>query len=136
MQERGRDLRSIIEHMSQVEGRAHIQWRIHALDTILAITGALLVTAIISTFHLYPAIPNISIAHLLLILPLATGRSFYAAILASVTAFLSFDFFLTRPLYTFTIAQPSDWIALFFFLIVALFASQLANTTRHSEQLT
>ena len=120
--------------MPQVEGRFRIQWRMHALDTVLAISSALLVTDIIYTFHLYPAIPNISIAYLLPILPLATWRSLYAAILAAVTAFLSFDFFLTRPLYTFTIAQPQDWIALFFFLIVALFASQLANTTRHSMQ--
>ena len=127
---------SIIEHMPQVEGRSQIQWRTYALDTVLAIAGALLVTGIIYTSHLYPTIPNVSIAYLLIILPLATWRSLYGAILASVTAFLAFDFFLTRPLYTFTIAQPQDWIALIFFLIVALFASQLANTTRHSVQLT
>ncbi len=127
---------SIIEHMPQVEGRSQIQWRPYALDTVLAIVGTLLVTNIIYTFHLYPTIPNISIAYLLIILPLATWRSLYGAILASVAAFLSFDFFLTRPLYTFTIAQPQEWIALSFFLIVALFASQLANTTRHSVQLT
>jgi len=127
---------SIIEHMPQVEGRSQIQWRTYALDTVLAIVGTLLVTNIIYTFHLYPTIPNISIAYLLIILPLATWRSLYGAILASLAAFLSFDFFLTRPFYTFTIAQPQEWIALIFFLIVALFASQLANTTRHSVQLT
>lgn len=126
----------IIERMPQVEGRSQIQWQTYALDTVLAIAGALLVTGIIYTSHLYPTIPNISIAYLLIILPLATWRSLYGAILASVAAFLAFDFLLARPIYTFAIAQPQDWIALIFFLIVALFASQLANTTRHSMQLT
>lgn len=125
----------VIERMPQIEGRSKIQWQTYAVDTVLGLIGALLVTGIIYVFHLYPTIPDISIIYLLLILPLATRRSLYAAILAAVVASLSFDFFLVPPLYTLTIYRPEEWFALLIFLIVALFASQLADTTRQSVQL-
>ena len=57
----------------------------------------MIVTGIIYAFHLYPTIPNISIVYLLVILVLASTRGRYAAILAAVIAFLSFDFFLVPP---------------------------------------
>ncbi|TMD52838.1 MAG: DUF4118 domain-containing protein [Chloroflexi bacterium] len=59
--------------------------------------AASIVTGIIYAFHLYPTIPNISIVYLLVILVLASTRGRYAAILAAVIAFLSFDFFLVPP---------------------------------------
>ena len=71
---------------------------------------------IIYAFHLYPTIPNISIVYLLLILALASTRGRDPAILAAVIAFLSFDFFLVPPLYTFVIARWEEWIALVVFL--------------------
>ena len=89
-------------------------------------------TGIIYGYHLYPTIPNISIVYLLLILVLASTRGRFAALVASVVAFLSFDFFLVPPLYTFVIARWEEWIALFVFLATALIASQLATATRRS----
>jgi two-component system sensor histidine kinase KdpD len=85
---------------------------------------------LISFFQLYPKIPNISFAYLLLILLLASTLGLYAAVLASVTAFLTFDYFLVPPLYTFTIARWEEWIALFVFLVTALLTSQLTAVMR------
>jgi two-component system sensor histidine kinase KdpD len=96
--------------------------------------GALVVTGIIYAFHLYPTIPNISIVYLLVILALATTRSRYAALVAAVVAFLSFDFFLVPPFYSFTISRGEEWIALFVFLVTALITSQLATVTRRSVE--
>ena len=90
-----------------------------------------MITGIIAFLHLYPRIPNSSILYLLVILGLASTRGRYAAILASVVAFLSFDFFLVPPLYVFTIAHAEEWVALFVFLVTALLTGQMASTLRH-----
>ena len=63
------------------------------LDSLLAIGGALLLTGGIDVFGLYPRIPNISIVYLLVVLALASTRGRFASILASLVAFLSFDYF-------------------------------------------
>src|SRR4051794_29258341 len=86
------------------------RWAQYLLDSVLAIVGSLFVTLIIAVFHLYPRIPNISIVYLLMVLALASTRGRYAAILTSLVAFFSFDFFIVPPLYTFVIARPEEWI--------------------------
>jgi two-component system sensor histidine kinase KdpD len=109
-------------------------WLRYGLDSMLAFGGALLVTSLIVLLHLYPRIPNISIIYLLVILALASSRGRYAAILASVVAFLAFDYFLVPPLYVFTINRAEEWIALIVFLITALFTSQLAAALRERAE--
>jgi two-component system sensor histidine kinase KdpD len=49
-------------------------------------------------------------------------------------AFLSFDFFLVQPFYTFTIARPEEWLALFIFLCTAMITGQLAAALRQRAQ--
>jgi len=121
---------STVEHLSPIEESKEVSWEQHLLDSLLAIVGSLLVTSIIFVFHLYPRVPNISIVYLLVILGLASTRGSYAAILASVAAFLSFDFFIVPPLFTFVIYRVEEWIALFVFLITAILTGQLASALR------
>src|SRR5215472_17978250 len=98
-----------VEHLPSIGAEQESRGRKYAIDSVLAVVGALLVTGVIYIFHLYPKIPTISLVYLLVVLALASTRGRYAAILASIVAFLSFDFFLTQPLYTFTIARPEEW---------------------------
>ena len=72
------------------------RWPRFLLESVLAIGGSLAVTGLIGLFHLYPKIPNISLVYLLVIFVLASTLGRYAAVLASVTAFLAFDYFLCR----------------------------------------
>jgi two-component system sensor histidine kinase KdpD len=123
------DLRNV-ERIPSLEQRNIFSWTRFLLESILAIGGALVVTGLISLFHLYPQIPNISLVYLLLILMLASTFGRYAAVLASVTAFLAFDYFLVPPFYTFVIARWEEWIALFVFLVTALLTSQLTAVMR------
>ena len=123
-----------IEQIPQLPVHTRKTWQQYLVDSLLAVGGSLVVTGIIYGFHLYPTIPNISIVYLLVILALATTRSRYAALVAAVVAFLSFDFFLVPPLYTFVISRWAEWIALFVFLATALITSQLATTTRESVE--
>lgn len=121
---------NIVEHVLPVETHHALPWRRYLLDSLLAFGGAMLVTAIIYVLQLYPRIPNISIVYLLVVLALASTRGRYASILASLVAFLAFDYFLVPPLYVFTINRLEEWIALFVFLVTAILTSQLAVALR------
>lgn len=113
-----------------LEVREASSWKRLGIDTLLGSMGALLITGFIYLFQLYPRIPNISIVYLLAVLALASTRGRYAAIIASLVAFLSFDFFLVPPLYVFTIYRVEEWIALVVFLLAALLTGQLAFRLR------
>jgi two-component system, OmpR family, sensor histidine kinase KdpD len=125
---------STIEHILPVEVQMGHPWQRYLLDSMLAFVGAMLVTMIIFLLQLYPRIPNISIVYLLVVLLLASTRGRYAAILASLVAFLSFDYFLVPPLYVFTINRVEEWIALFVFLVTAILTSQLAVELRERAE--
>jgi two-component system, OmpR family, sensor histidine kinase KdpD len=80
-------------------------------------------------------IANISILYLLAVLAAAIAFGRGPAVLASVAAFLTFDWFFVQPLHTFTVADPEEWIALLFFLIVAMLTGQLAADQRRRAQV-
>src|SRR5947209_12922055 len=84
---------STIEHVLPVEAHNMLSWQGYLLDSVLAFGGAMLVTWVIYLFQLYPRIPNISIVYLLVVLALASTRGRYPATLASLVAFLAFDYF-------------------------------------------
>ena len=124
------EMQTVEERIPTLEGRKMFRWPRFLLESVLAIGGSLAVTGFISLFQLYPKIPNISLVYLLVILVLASTLGRYAAVLASVTAFLAFDYFLVPPFYTFVIARWEEWIALFVFLVTALLTSQLSDVMR------
>jgi K+-sensing histidine kinase KdpD len=107
----------------------------YLLDSLLACAGSLLVTGVIVLFHLYPAIPDIALVYLPIVLVLAIVRGRYAAILGAVVAFLALAYFIVPPLYTFAEYRPDEWLALFIFLSVALLTGQLtAVLHKRTEQ--
>src|SRR5438105_10314053 len=121
---------SQVEHLPSLEAREGPRWRRYLIDSILAIAGTLLITAIIYTLHLYPTIPDISLAYLLIVLALASTRGLYAAVFSALVAFFSFDYFLVPPLYKFTINRTEEWLALLVFLATAIITGQLASALR------
>ncbi len=121
---------SDIENLSLPNKHAIPRWLKRLFEGGLAIAGSLAVTAIIYEWQLYPRIPNISILYLFPVILLASLSGRLAAIIASITAFLAFDFFLVPPLYMFTINRWEEWVALFVFLAASLFISHLTALMR------
>ncbi len=103
----------------------------YLFDAAFALIGALLITGIITLFHL-SFIRNISLLYLFIVWFLAIKRGLYSALCASAFAFLNFDFFLVQPQYTFTISDPAEWLALFFFLATAIVTALVASRLRQS----
>ena len=100
------------------------------LDTSLAVVGTIAITLVIYALHLYPAIRNISLVYLLVVLILGSTRGLFSAVTTSIVAFLAFDFFLVPPLYTLSIGKGEEWLALFIFLFAAIITGQLAAALR------
>ncbi len=73
---------------------------------------------------------NIALLYLLVVLISATTIGLGPALLASLLAFLGFNFFFVPPLHTFTVADSQDVVRLLTFLAVAIIASSLAGRAR------
>ena len=75
-------------------------------------------------------IPNLSMLFLVAVLLIAVNFGIWPAIYASTLSFLVYNFFFIEPLYTFTIAEPYELLALVIFLVVAVITSALAGRVR------
>ena len=80
-------------------------------------------------------IPNLSMVFLLAVLFTAVNFAIWPAIYASVLSFLVYNFFFIEPIYTFTIAEPYELLALVIFLVVAVFTSALAGRVRAQAEV-
>jgi two-component system sensor histidine kinase KdpD len=75
-------------------------------------------------------VQNVALVFLTGVLASAVSYGLLPALYASVASMLAFNFFFLPPVHTFTIADPENVVALFFFLIVALIASNLTARVR------
>ncbi len=87
-------------------------------------------TALGFTLRQFLEVSSISLAFLTAILIAAARFGLFPSLFASLASVLAFNFFFLPPLYTFTIADPENVVALFFFLIVAIITSNLTARTR------
>jgi two-component system sensor histidine kinase KdpD len=76
------------------------------------------------------AAPSISLVFLTAVLASAASWGLLPSLFACLVSVLSYNFFFLPPLYTFTIADPENVVALVFFLITAVIASNLAASVR------
>jgi two-component system sensor histidine kinase KdpD len=105
---------------------------LHFLYAALAVAAALGIGEVLT--WLTP-IPNLSIVFLLAVLVTAMSFGIWPAIFASVLSFLVYNFFFIPPLYTFTIAEPYELLALVIFLVVAVVSSALAGRVREQARI-
>jgi two-component system sensor histidine kinase KdpD len=75
-------------------------------------------------------VSNVALVFLTAILVGAVMNGLGPSLFASFAAVLAYNFFFLPPLYTFTIADPENVVALIAFLVAAVIASNLAAGTR------
>jgi PAS domain S-box-containing protein len=95
-----------------------------------AVLGIAAVTAICAPFHDRLNDTTVALALLLVVLFVATVWGSRPALIASVLGILCFNFFFLPPVYTFTIADPQNWVALAAFFITAITAGQLSELAK------
>src|SRR5215831_20918015 len=102
---------------------------------VFAVFGVAAVTAALGPFHERLSSTTVALALLLIVLFAATGWGSRPAILAALLGVVCFNFFFLEPVYTFTIDDPQNWVALAAFLITALTAGELsARAKRRAEE--
>ncbi len=109
----------------------HSKWASYVLASVAI--GVL--TALLIPLRSEINTTTIGFAFLLVVLAVAIIWSSGPALLASVLGMLCYNFFFLPPFYTFTIADPQNWIALTSFFITALAVGQLsARAKRRAEE--
>lgn len=93
---------------------------------VAALTAVAAVSVVIGVVLGRARIANISMLYLLAVLTSAIAFGRGPAVVASLAAFLTFDWLFVQPVHTFTVADPEEWISLLFFLLVAILTGQLA----------
>ena len=88
----------------------------------------LLLQAVKATVGLEGA--NISLGYIVAVLVVAITYGLGPGVVASVLAFLAFNFFFVPPILTFTVANRQDLIRLIFFLGVAVITSSIGARSR------
>ncbi len=92
---------------------------------LLAILCIVLTSFTIKLLHADSSLINIPLFYLLSVQLIALVLGKKPAILASILAFLAFDFFFIEPKYIFTVSNPSEFLALCLFLTTSIIIGQL-----------
>ncbi|RUM97640.1 sensor histidine kinase KdpD [Pseudaminobacter arsenicus] len=80
-------------------------------------------------------VQNVALVFFASVLVSAVAYGLWPALFVSALSVLAFNFFFLPPLYTFTISDPENVVALFFFLVVALIASNLTANVRRQAMV-
>src|SRR5579885_587287 len=75
-------------------------------------------------------VENVDLVFLTAVVSVAIRYGLLPSLVASVAASLCYNFFFLPPIYTFTIADPTNVVAFFFFIVMAIVVSNVASRVR------
>jgi len=78
----------------------------------------------------YFGIENVDLVFLTAVVGVAVRYGLWPSLVASVAASLAYNFFFLPPIYTFTITDPTNIAAFFFFMLIAILVSNVAGRVR------
>ena len=102
--------------------------RVPMLIALLVVAVALGVGELIQPLL---GIENVDLVFLTAVVGVAVRYGLLPSLLASVAASLCYNFFFLPPLYTFTITDPTNVAAFFFFMLIAILVSNVAARGAH-----
>jgi two-component system sensor histidine kinase KdpD len=99
------------------------------IGVIVAIVSVTLSVVVLVPLRESVNATTIALLQLLVVVLVATFFQRWAALTASVLAAFAFNYFFLPPLYTLTIAEEHNWVALIVFLAVAITVGHLSATS-------
>jgi two-component system, OmpR family, sensor histidine kinase KdpD len=108
------------------QGQPPFDWRAY-LVAVAAVALALGVSFVINARL---GVENVNLVFLTAIVGIAARYGLWPSLFASVIASLCYNFFFLPPIYTFTITDPVNIAAFFFFIIMAVVVSNVAARVR------
>jgi two-component system, OmpR family, sensor histidine kinase KdpD len=97
---------------------------------LVASTSLAAATVGVALLEAYVGVRDASIVYLAAVVATAIVAGTPGAIVASIAAFLLYDFFFTHPTFTFTVNDPSEWLSVILLLSVGVVVGQLAALQR------
>lgn len=101
---------------------------------LFAVLGVGAVTAALAPYHDKINSTTVALGFLLVVLFAATYWGSRPAMVASLLGLLCFNFFFLPPVYTLTIADPQNWVALTAFLITSFLAGKLSARAKQRAE--
>jgi two-component system sensor histidine kinase KdpD len=101
------------------------------LDTLLALVVVAVVSLLIVLVDRITQVTNVSNLYIIGTAVLAARRGIYPALLASVLAFVVYDWFFIPPVFTLTVSDPSEYVALATLLVTSVLIGELLARVRH-----
>jgi two-component system sensor histidine kinase KdpD len=111
-----------------------VSLRAAVADTLIALAVVAGISVVIGAVESVRHVGNISNLYIIGIAVLAGRRGFYPALVASVLAFLAFDWFFIPPLHAFTVDDPGEYVALVTLLVTIVIIGQLFAVARTRAQ--
>src|SRR5258708_4128022 len=105
-------------------------WRRYILAALLPLSATLLLWLMRDIL----TSENFSLVYLLVVLVIAVYQGKGPSLFAALTSFLCFNFFLVKPLYTFLVADPRDFLDLSIYLVSATLTGRLASYARNQRR--
>ena len=104
------------------------------VELAVALAAVAVAVAVAEALSAVLKLPNLSMIFLAAVLFSAVRFGTRAAVLASLASFAAYNFFFINPVYTFTVAQPQELLALLIFLAVAVLAGSLTGRIRDQRE--
>lgn len=105
-------------------------WRARRYGVALTLASTATLTAVLAPFHDQIGLLNAGLLFLLLTLVISGTWGRAVGLFAAVVTNLALNFFFVDPLYTFTVQDPENIIALFVFLGVSVIGSSLLSAAQ------
>jgi two-component system sensor histidine kinase KdpD len=112
-----------------VRGRQFVN-RASVLQYGISLLAVGVVTTLIALLNEIEPISNISMLYLLAVIGAGVAFGQREAVVAAVASFIAYDFFFIDPRFTFTVSDPSEWLALGLLLLTGVITGQLAALQR------
>src|SRR5260370_874706 len=112
--------------VGRAERREPFGWRPYLMALAIVAVGLGPAALIMPWF----GIENVDLVFLTAVVVVAVRFGLLPSLLASVAASLCYNFFFMPPVYTFTIADPTNIAAFFFFMLLAILVSNVAALVR------
>ncbi|MDP4002987.1 sensor histidine kinase KdpD [Methylobacterium sp. NEAU K] len=101
-----------------------------ALPLVIALAAVAASLGLAELVQPLVGIETVDLVFLTAVVAVAVRFGLYPSLVAVAASSLAYNFFFLPPLYTFTIADPTNIAALFFFAVVAVLVSNLTARTR------
>src|SRR5829696_8870993 len=99
-----------------------------SVPSVIAVLAAVIATVIGRAMHLNAN--TMGFVFLIVVLVASLRGGLLAGTLGSIVATLSYNYFFFAPLYTFTIHEAANWVALAAFLVTSVVVSRLVVAAR------